>query len=211
MLGALVGAEREHHGRSAGFRTHLLSSLGAAIAMVVGLHLVRVFSTPASPGGVTLDPGRVAHGVMVGIGFLGAGAIIRFGRGVRGLTTAAGLWCTAAVGLACGLGMYTLAVVATGFVLFALIVLSRLDHCIPSRCYRTVTLRLPAGETSPVERMRELLKAQKVFVADVEYSRNIEEGTDTVVLHVTMSSSLCPDVVLTLADDLPDLNSISVQ
>ena len=211
VLGALVGAEREHHGRSAGFRTHLLTSLGAAVAITVSLHLVRVFSGPDYPQWVSLDPGRVAHGVMVGIGFLGAGAIIRYGRGVRGLTTGASLWCTASVGLACGLGMYVIAAVATAFVLFTLIVLSKLDHYIPSRCYRTVTLRLPPGDVPPVDRIRDLLRMQRVFVVDAEYTRNFEEGADSVVLHVTMSSRISPDVVLAIADDLPDLASISVQ
>jgi len=179
--------------------------------MTVSLHLVRVFSGPDYPQWVSLDPGRVAHGVMVGIGFLGAGAIIRYGRGVRGLTTGASLWCTAAVGLACGLGMYAVAAVATAFVLFTLIVLSKLDHYIPSRCYRTVTLRLPATSSAPVDRIRDLLKTQKVYVVDVEYTRNFEEGADSVVLHVTMSSNLSPDVVLAIADDLPNVASISVQ
>ena len=111
VLGALIGVERQVHGRSAGLRTQLLVALGAALAMVVSLHFAREFaSTDPDTWSLRIDPARMAYGVMGGIGFLGAGVILRQESGIRGLTTGASLWCTAAVGLACGFGMYAVAV-----------------------------------------------------------------------------------------------------
>ena len=130
-LGAALGLERELNAQPAGFRTHLLVSLGAGLFTVAGADL----------GGA--DPARVAAQVVTGIGFLGAGAILREGGSVRGLTTAASLWVTAAVGLACGLGHLGLAAAATAIGLLALVGLKRLERGVfPQRRGRVVELRL---------------------------------------------------------------------
>jgi putative Mg2+ transporter-C (MgtC) family protein len=132
VLGGLVGAEREHHGRAAGFRTQILVCLGAALAMNVSLEFQRVFGQMSSNFAVRVDPARVAYGVMTGIGFLGAGSIMRSGAGIRGLTTAASLWCTAAIGLAVGLGMYLPALLVTVLTIASLWILRGLDRRIPN-------------------------------------------------------------------------------
>ena len=118
-LGTAIGFERELRDREAGVRTHLLVSLGAALFMILsayGFHDV----LGGGSGQIRLDPSRVAAQIVTGIGFLGAGAIIREGLSVRGLTTAATLWVVAAIGMACGAGYYGPAVAATGLTLFAL-------------------------------------------------------------------------------------------
>jgi putative Mg2+ transporter-C (MgtC) family protein len=97
LLSGVIGFEREMHGRSAGLRTHILVCLGATLVMVVGKHITF---------GASHDPGRIAAGVITGIGFLGAGEIIRTQGGVHGLTTAACLWLVAALGVAVGSGLY---------------------------------------------------------------------------------------------------------
>jgi putative Mg2+ transporter-C (MgtC) family protein len=141
FLGALVGLEREVRGRQAGFRTNLLVSLGCALVMIVSISFA-FESWPHSSGfSVNVDPARVAYGVMAGIGFLGAGVIIKHEGTVRGLTTAAGLWCVAAIGLACGLGLYVVAIIATLLVLSALWFLGYLERLLPKVRYRTITLR----------------------------------------------------------------------
>ncbi|HEY6030006.1 MAG TPA: MgtC/SapB family protein [Gaiellaceae bacterium] len=118
-LGAAVGIERELREREAGLRTHLLVSLGSALftlASAYGFHEWFV-----AGGNVTrIDPTRIAAQIVTGIGFIGAGAIIREGLSVRGLTTAATLWIVAAIGLASGAGYYWPAVITTGLVIFAL-------------------------------------------------------------------------------------------
>jgi len=118
-LGGAVGFERELRDHEAGVRTHLLVALGSAAFTLVSAYGFRDFDYGRSTG-FTLDPTRIAAQIVTGIGFLGAGAIIRQGISIRGLTTAATLWVVAAIGLASGAGYYSVAVLCTGLVLFAL-------------------------------------------------------------------------------------------
>lgn len=118
-LGGAVGAERELRDRGAGFRTHLLVSVGAALFTLVSAYAWTDWQFSASAG-LTLDPTRIAAQVVTGIGFLGAGAIIRQGFSVRGLTTAATLWVCAAIGMASAVGYYEAAIATTALVLVTL-------------------------------------------------------------------------------------------
>lgn len=118
-LGGVIGIERELREREAGFRTHMLVSVGAALFTLVSAYAWSDFAfSPAA--GVTFDPTRIAAQIVTGIGFIGAGAIIRQGLSVRGLTTAATLWMVAAIGMACGAGFYWAAVIATAIALVGL-------------------------------------------------------------------------------------------
>jgi len=118
-LGAAVGVERELRDREAGMRTHLLVSLGAALFTIVSAYGFHEFLT-SGDAVVRADPTRIAAQIVTGIGFLGAGAIIRDGMNVRGLTTAANLWVVAAIGIACGAGYYAAALVGAALALLAL-------------------------------------------------------------------------------------------
>ncbi len=124
LLGGVLGYEREHHGKNAGLRTHMLVAMGAALFVLV----------PQQGGMQVADMSRVIQGVIAGIGFLGAGAIIKSSshKGVKGLTTAASIWTTAAIGIACGLGRETTAVIST---LLALIVLGVLPRLVGERTH----------------------------------------------------------------------------
>jgi putative Mg2+ transporter-C (MgtC) family protein len=113
-LGGAVGLERELREREAGFRTHLLVSVGSCLFTLVSAYGFREFGDSA------VDPTRIAAQIVTGVGFLGAGAIIRQGLGVRGLTTAATLWVVAAIGMASGAGYFSAAVITTALVLFSL-------------------------------------------------------------------------------------------
>jgi putative Mg2+ transporter-C (MgtC) family protein len=119
LLGGLIGVERELREREAGLRTHLLVSVGSALFTIVGAYGFHAF-LDSGASVVRADPTRIAAQIVTGIGFLGAGAIIRQGLSVRGLTTAATLWVVAAVGLASGAGYYSGAVITTALVLLAL-------------------------------------------------------------------------------------------
>jgi putative Mg2+ transporter-C (MgtC) family protein len=119
VLGGFIGIERELRERQAGLRTHLLVSLGSALFTIVSAYGFHAFLASGS-GVVRTDPTRIAAQIVTGIGFLGAGAIIRQGFSVRGLTTAATLWVVAAVGMACGAGYYSAAALSTALVLLAL-------------------------------------------------------------------------------------------
>ena len=116
VLGAAIGFEREIHDHPAGMRTHLLVALGSALFTVVSIFGF----VGAVQGQAAVDPSRVAAQVVTGIGFLGAGAILKYGTSIRGLTTAASLWATAAIGMAVGTGAYLVAAIATGIVLISL-------------------------------------------------------------------------------------------
>lgn len=120
-MGALVGLDREYRAKEAGYRTHFLVSLGSALIMIVSQY---GFTEVLGKEGIGLDPSRVAAQVVSGIGFIGAGTIILNKQIVRGLTTAAGIWATAGIGLAIGAGMYGLGVSATILTLIGLEVLS---------------------------------------------------------------------------------------
>lgn len=114
-LGAVIGLDREYRTKAAGFRTHVLVALGSALFMIISVH--GFDDLPKDQMTLRMDPARIAAQVVTGIGFIGAGTIIFQKNVVKGLTTAAGLWVTAAVGMACGVGMYVLAIVSTILVL----------------------------------------------------------------------------------------------
>lgn len=118
-LGAAVGFEREVHERQAGLRTHMLVALGSALFTIVSAYAWTAFSF-GNGSGISYDPTRIAAQIVTGVGFLGAGAILRQGVSVRGLTTAASLWIVAAIGMAAGAGYWPAALIATALVLFAL-------------------------------------------------------------------------------------------
>jgi putative Mg2+ transporter-C (MgtC) family protein len=159
-LGGLVGLERELREREAGFRTHMLVSVGSALFTLVSAYGFHEFLVG---GGnvVRADPTRIAAQIVTGIGFLGAGAIIRQGFSVRGLTTAATLWVVAAIGMASGAGYYTAAVITTALVLFSLWPLRIFAFRVMQRV-RPETDRLlaqlPAGESPAplIERLEAL-------------------------------------------------------
>ncbi len=128
LLGGIIGAERERKNRSAGFRTHILVTVGSCMFMIVSISMPMMIST--MPNGIVnnADPGRIAAQVVSGIGFLGAGAIIQDKGKIRGLTTAASLWVVAAIGLAAGAGMYLTAVSTTIFLFIILSFFAKVEE-----------------------------------------------------------------------------------
>lgn len=130
IAGALIGVEREYRARPAGLRTHILMSLASALLMIAAVHQVRWFND-AAPGLVRMDPVRMAHGVLTGIGFLCGGVIFRERFSVHGLTTAASLWMTASLGMLYGIGFYSLAVIGTVVTLAVLVGLRWVDAYMP--------------------------------------------------------------------------------
>ena len=123
ILGSLVGMERKHKGQIAGIRTFALISMGATLAMILSIYVPQEYL-----GLKNGDPGRIAAQVITGIGFLGAGAIIQMKGSVRGLTTAAGIWMIATIGMAVGVGMYSIAVLATFLILAVLVAFEQFEH-----------------------------------------------------------------------------------
>ena len=148
VLGGIIGFERDYHGRPAGLRTHMIVALASATFMVISTQFV-YFQHYAPGDFVAVDPSRIAASVVTGIGFLGGGAILRTGISVHGLTTAAGLWLVAAIGLASGAGMYPESVLATAIGLVALWTLRRFEDKQDHVQRRRVSLVLEGSVPDP--------------------------------------------------------------
>jgi putative Mg2+ transporter-C (MgtC) family protein len=167
VFGAAIGFEREINGHPAGMRTHLLVSLGAALFTVLSAYGFGPASQ-TSP----VDPTRIAAQIVSGIGFLGAGAIIKDGLSIRGLTTAASLWATAAVGLAAGAGQHVLATVGTLIIIFSLWPLSRLVDRVRGAEKRLLTVRLTLTDLDPLVDVLAAITARQVEVVGVDTERS---------------------------------------
>jgi putative Mg2+ transporter-C (MgtC) family protein len=139
-LGGLIGLEREIHGRPAGFRTHLMVALGSCLFVLTSVHFYRLYGNFTGAGPLGVDPSRVAAQVVTGIGFLGAGAIIREKTSIRGLTTAACLWVAAALGMAVGAGMYATATAVTLLGLISLLLLKKVEERLKRDTYAMITV-----------------------------------------------------------------------
>jgi putative Mg2+ transporter-C (MgtC) family protein len=173
LAGGLVGLDREVRGREAGFRTNILVCFGSALVMLVSIRF-GVFPWEQKPGiNLNIDPARIAYGVMTGVGFLGAGSIVHSRGMVRGLTTAAALWCVAAVGLAFGFGMYLLSAIATLMVFVVLFLLDYFEDAVPRLRQRMITLRTLYHAGCVAETVR-LMKQQGVKVLDASFTRSVD-------------------------------------
>lgn len=184
LLGGLVGLEREARGREAGFRTNILVCVGSALTMLVSTGMAEAPWAPRGQFNIQVDPARLAYGVMTGVGFLGAGAILKYQADIRGLTTAAGLWCVAAVGLATGFGFYSLAMTASLLVLAVLWGLARVDRLVPQRRFRNVTVRTP-WEPGCVERVADEFPRHRVKVHGHSFRRSADLAAADVRLAVS--------------------------
>lgn len=159
LLGAVIGLERERRKQPAGLRTHAVLSIGASLITLVSIY------TSYTYGGFMADPSRITAQIVSGIGFLGAGAILRFGVTVKGLTTAASLWSTAGLGIAVGTGMYTLAVFTTFVMLLFLTFVSKIEREL-LKSKGVVHLKLTIS-TSPevLYKVNNLLESGKILKA----------------------------------------------
>lgn len=163
LLGGLIGIEREYRAKEAGFRTHFLVALGSALFMVISQYGFDALL--ATHHVARLDPSRVAAQVVTGIGFIGAGTIIFQKQVVRGLTTAAGLWVTSAIGLACGSGAY---IIATASAFLVLLCLEVLHHVLARFGSRNVSLRFSTKEPGAVDTVLERLQTWNVELENYE-------------------------------------------
>jgi putative Mg2+ transporter-C (MgtC) family protein len=202
--GSLIGLERSFHGRPAGFRTHALVCLASALLMQVTAHQP-IWLTGIPMETIQLDPTRMAQGIMTGIGFLGAGVIFKEGLTVRGLTTAASIWITAALGILYGIGFWYPAVLATVFVLGTLALLRWIERRIPAQAYAAIVLRFPRERAPSEAEIRDLLETHGFDVAAMNF-RLDDGGTvyeyDTVIMTVKRENTVRLAEALRRRDDL---------
>ncbi len=168
VIGGLIGIERTFSGRPAGFRTHVLVCMASALLMMITVYQPLWLGTlPLEM--VRTDPTRMAQGIMTGIGFLGAGVIFKEGLTVRGLTTAASIWITAAIGTLLGIGFYMPAIVAAALTLATLSILRVMERWLPSRHHAEHTLCFAREQVLPEQQVRELLEHFGFHVLKVGY------------------------------------------
>jgi putative Mg2+ transporter-C (MgtC) family protein len=203
-LGAAVGLERELREREAGLRTHLLVALGAALFTIVSAYAWSDWSF-SNRSGIVFDPTRIAAQIVTGVGFLGAGAIIRQGLTVRGLTTAATLWAVAAIGMAVGAGYYAAAVITTVVVIVSLWPLRILAYRVFTRIRpdeRPLEIELPSGASA-----RQVLAAVEDLGGDVE-SFQLERSRDGLLVILRAAFPDGPNEALRRLSDLEDVRAV---
>ena len=182
MLGAVVGLDREYRAKEAGYRTHFLVALGSALIMIVSQY---GFQEIIQEDGVSLDPSRVAAQVVSGIGFIGAGTIIFQKQMVRGLTTAAGLWATAGIGLAVGAGLFWLGIAATALTLVGLEVL---NFFFKSIGLRSVSANFSVRDKEMVKTVIERLNAEGYRLVNYELSADAHSDNTTYDVSITVKA-----------------------
>lgn len=205
LAGGVIGLERSFHGRPAGFRTHTLVCLASSLLMLVTLYQSRWYAATSAEV-VRVDPTRMAQGIMTGIGFLGAGVIFKEGLSVRGLTTAASIWITAAIGVLIGVGMYVAATAATLLTLGVLGVFRHVELRMPTNQFAYHTVRFRRGQVMPEASLLALLAECGFSVANLSYRLDGQEDafeyrmmlrtTDGENLHRLSQALLQEDQVL---------------
>ena len=166
--GGIIGLERSYRGRAAGFRTHALVCVASCLLMLVTVFESYWIASIAASR-VVIDPTRMAQGIMTGIGFLGAGVIVKEGLTVRGLTTAASIWITAAIGILAGIGFYVAAGLGTVLTLGTLSVFRWIEGRMPSEFYANFLVRFPRSGVMAEEELRRLIAEHGFSVANMSY------------------------------------------
>ena len=208
ILGGLIGLEREHKHRPAGFRTHILVCLGAASTTMTSQYLLTL--TPLFPGTFLSDPARLGAQVIAGIGFIGAGTIIvTRRRQVKGLTTAAGLWTAAIVGLAVGVGFYEAAVYATFLILLTEILLSKVYWYILSTA-RCINVYIEYTDAENLTAIMGVLKELEIQTVDVEITKTKPEGEVhmSAILSLQLTRRMPQNAVLTALSKVEGVRSV---
>ena len=191
LLGGAIGLEREFRGRPAGLRTHILVCLGATMIMVGSRSMAEYSQVLSQAYRVQVDPGRIAAGIVTGIGFLGAGAIIRIEDLVRGLTTAGCIWFVAALGIAIGQGLYVLASVSSVCAVAVLLGLTRVEQKIRPTVYRSIVVISPLAQAESIEKScHKLLAERNIYVRDIASLVSRDEGRAEVTFKIRVENHL---------------------
>ena len=204
ITGGLIGLERSYHGRPAGFRTHTLVCLASTLLM-----LVTVYEKEWFTGGVMetvrIDPTRMAQGGMTGIGFLGAGIIVKEGLSVRGLTTASSIWITAAIGILAGVGLYSVAIIGTCITLVTLSLFRWIETRIPTLVYASHSLKCDRQTAISENDLRDIIRGHGISIENLSYSI-VDGGAHfeyVMTLHTRKSDNL-----RLLSHALSEMNSV---
>lgn len=210
ILGGIIGFERDIHGRQAGLRTHLIVAMASATFMVVSSHFYLFQEYGSSHEGIEVDVSRIAASVVSGIGFLAGGAILKTGLTIQGLTTAAGLWLVAAIGLCAGAGMYVEGASVTVLGLIALTGLRFFEDKDDETVRRSVTVTMgyvPDGSSKVLA----ILSDVKVRVPDFDYERKMDSQTLTMKFEARIPLNLGVDGLIQLLEKQEGIQHVHIQ
>ncbi|GMV93772.1 MAG: hypothetical protein AMXMBFR82_35500 [Candidatus Hydrogenedentota bacterium] len=210
VLSGALGLERERKGRAAGLRTHVVVCLGATLAMIVSDILAAEWNRSGAP--IWLDRGRIAAGVVTGIGFIGAGTIINVGSIHRGLTTAAMLWFVAVLGLAIGVGYYTLAVISTAFTLLSVLLLERIGGLLPAQVQYALSVRV-AGGSRRITDLEKFIEQQGYIVMAARLRVSEEEGkrADMTFDILSRNKQSIEELIERIQHEFPETKRITIE
>lgn len=185
ILSFLVGLERELNNQPAGLRTHVLISIGSTMFMLISLQIPAMFE-----GRLVSDPARIAAQIVTGIGFLGAGAIIKIGINVKGLTTAANIWVVSSIGMAVGLGYYVPAFIITGVTLITLTLLNFLEKTlITSREIKNIHLKFESTRFY-LDEVESISKQFRIRITNVDFHESTVKGTTEMDINVKIPADV---------------------
>lgn len=201
LLGGGIGLERQVHGRPAGFRTHLLVCVASVLLMLVSQSL-------GGDAGGRFDPGRLAAGAITGVGFLGAGVILKAGLSVHGLTTAACLWMVSAIGLAVGTGLHFAAVLGFAITLGSLWLLRFVEDHLPRLAYKHVVV--VAGVGTAEERLRAAVTAHGPRISAVDYAFDAAAGCMTYRITIASQHNISERAIVDALAALPEVHRVEV-
>ncbi len=181
LFGGIIGFERQVHGRPAGFRTHILVCIAAVLIMLVSEYYQ--YLSAIDPSYIRIDPGRIAAGALAGVGFIGAGVVLKEGLSIQGLTTAACIWVVSAMGLAIGSGLYLAGTVTFVITIFTLALLRIVETKMPKLTYRflTITADLNTNEDQIIS----VIKKSDLSIANIDYEQCTDSGI--IIFYITVS------------------------
>jgi len=185
ILSGIIGFERERNQQPAGFRTHILIGIGSTLIMLLSLYVpISLKNTISS------DPTRIAAQVVTGIGFLGAGAILKMGVSIKGLTTAATIWVMSAIGLTIGAGLYIAALITFGFALFTLIILDKFEKkIIKYKLLKQLIIQLPIGRFI-TDQIYKILKKFEITILSIDITESEKKEYLEYRLHIKIPNQI---------------------
>lgn len=191
LLGGIIGYERENMHRPAGFRTHILVCVGSALVMITSEFIFQRYK-----GAANIDPARLGAQVISGIGFLGAGTIIREGFSVKGLTTAASLWAVSCVGIAAGIGFYEGAIASTLIIYVTLILLKKWEDSFASKAHQRVVCISSLNSPGKIAEYSTVFEKFDIKIKNLEFTNNSNDGSILIKYHVLVPKKIKRETIM---------------
>jgi putative Mg2+ transporter-C (MgtC) family protein len=207
VFGGIIGFERSTHGRPAGFRTHLLVCVASVLIMIVSeyYHYLSLWD----PSYVRVDPARLAAGAVTGVGFLGAGVIVKMGLNVQGLTTAACLWIVSAIGLSIGSGLYAAGVVSFVITYLALWLLRIVEDRMPRLTYKFMTVVMK--EEGDEEAITSAIRKYDSTISSINYEKDIEKRESSFDITITLTEKTSVKKILDEVASLQNVKRVGIR